>query len=140
VRTALARQAGMTLLEILIVLAIIALVMGVLFGPKLMQMFGESKAKLAKIVVQEYANQAYARWSMNNPGKACPDDINELAKYTDQPEAKDPWDQKLILLCGDSVPEGSSFRVGVLSIGEDGKQDTGDDVKSWESSQKSEKK
>lgn len=127
----LARQAGMTLLEILIVLAIIALVMGVLFGPKLMDMFGESKAKLAKIMVQEYANQAYARWSMNNPGKNCPDDINELAKYTDQSEAKDPWDQKLTLLCGDSVPEGSSFRVGVVSKGPDGKENTSDDIKSW---------
>jgi len=129
----LARQAGMTLLEILIVLAIIALVMGFLFGPKLMDMFSESKEKLAKIMVQQYANQAFPRWSMNHPEKPCPEDINELAKYADQKEAKDPWDRPLVLYCGDNKPEGLTSQVGVLSLGPDGKQDSPDDIKSWDS-------
>ena len=130
---ALARQAGMTLLEILIVLAIIALVMGVLFGPKLMSMFGEAREGTAKIVVGKYATEAYARWTMNNPGKQCPENIDALAKYAgDESGAKDPWGNQLILLCGDSAPEGAPGRVVVISIGDDGKPDTSDDIKSWD--------
>ena len=135
-RASFAHQAGMTLLEILIVLAIIALVMGFLFGPRLMAMFGESRQELAKSVVQRYASEAYARWSMNNPGKSCPEDINELAKYNDQKEATDPWGKKLIMLCGDGAPESLQGRIGVVSMGTDGKPDTSDDVKSWETGEK----
>jgi prepilin-type N-terminal cleavage/methylation domain-containing protein len=138
-RAALARQAGMTLLEILIVLAIIALVMGVLFGPKLMDMFGEAKDKTARIVVNKFATEAYARWSMSNAGKQCPEDISELAKYGGGEDgAVDPWGQKLTLLCGEAAPEGAPARVVVISNGEDGKQGTDDDIKSWEA--KEEKK
>lgn len=129
----LARQAGMTLLEILIVLAIIALVMGVLFGPKLMDMFGEAKEKTARIVVNKFATEAYARWSMANTGKQCPEDVSELAKYGGGDDgAVDPWGNKLVLLCGDAAPEGAPSRIVVISSGEDGKPNTGDDIKSWE--------
>ena len=129
-RASLVGQAGMTLLEILIVLAIIALVMGFLFGPRLMAMFGQSRTELAKSVVQRYASEAYARWTMDNPGKSCPADINELAKYNDEKEAKDPWGKPLILLCGDNAPEG--VQLGVVSMGADNKLDTKDDIKSWQ--------
>jgi prepilin-type N-terminal cleavage/methylation domain-containing protein len=129
-RASLVGQAGMTLLEILIVLAIIALVMGFLFGPRLMAMFGQSRTELAKSVVQRYASEAYARWSMDNTGKSCPADINELAKYNDEKEAKDPWGKPLILLCGDNAPEG--VQLGVVSMGADNKLDTKDDIKSWQ--------
>ena len=39
-------QRGMTLLEIMIVLAILALVMGLVVGPRVMKMFGESKVDI----------------------------------------------------------------------------------------------
>ena len=140
VKRSLARQAGMTLLEILIVLAIIALVMGFLFGPKLINMFVQSKEKLGKIVVHQYANESYGRWALDNTGKVCPDDINELAKYADQKEAKDPWDHKLVMFCGDNKPEGVTGQIGVLSFGPDGKQDTTDDIRSWDDGGKAEGK
>lgn len=137
----LARQAGMTLLEILIVLAIIALVMGFLFGPRLMDMFSDSKVKLAQIVVQDYANQAYARWSMDHPDKQCPDSINDLAKYgADQKDVKDPWGKALVLYCGDTKPEGMTGTVGVLSHGPDGDLNTADDITSWDRGSKGEGK
>jgi len=41
-------QAGMTLLEIMIVLAILALVMGLVVGPRVMKMFASSKVEIAK--------------------------------------------------------------------------------------------
>ncbi len=52
-------QRGMTLLEIMIVLAILALVMGLVVGPRVMKMFGESKVDIARMTVQKYANEAY---------------------------------------------------------------------------------
>ena len=128
------RQAGMTMLEILIVLAIIALVMGFLFGPRIMEMFGEAKEETAGLMVNKYANEAYSRWSLDNKGKSCPESLNELAKYTNNEDTKDPWDNELIMLCGESAPEGVPF--GVQSRGPDGKQDTSDDIKSWERNKK----
>ena len=128
------RQAGMTMLEILIVLAIIALVMGFLFGPRIMEMFGEAKEETAGLMVNKYANEAYARWTLDNKGKQCPDSLSELAKYTNNEETKDPWDNELIMVCGESAPEGVTF--GVASKGADGKPDTSDDVKSWEKNKK----
>jgi prepilin-type N-terminal cleavage/methylation domain-containing protein len=129
-----ARQAGMTMLEILIVLAIIALVMGFLFGPRILEMFGEAKEETAGLQVNKYANDAYAQWMLSNKGKSCPESLNELAKYTNNDETKDPWDNELIMVCGESAPEGVNF--GVQSKGPDGKQDTGDDIKSWEKKKK----
>lgn len=130
-RASLAGQAGMTLLEILIVLAIIALVMGFLFGPRLMEMFGESKEELGKSMVQRLATESYARWSMDNPGKSCPTDVGEVAKYSNDKEGKDPWGHAMLLYCGENMPEGVSG-FGVVSMGPDGKLDTKDDIKSWE--------
>ena len=40
---------GMTLLEIMIVLAILALVMGLVVGPRVMKMFGKSKVDIAAL-------------------------------------------------------------------------------------------
>jgi prepilin-type N-terminal cleavage/methylation domain-containing protein len=131
-RATLAGQAGMTLLEILIVLAIIALVMGFLFGPRLMEMFGESKTELGKSMVQRLATESYARWTMDNPGKSCPADVSEVAKYSNDKEGKDPWGHPMVILCGENLPEGVTGGFGVQSMGPDGKPDTKDDLKSWE--------
>ena len=56
-------QRGMTLLEIMIVLAILALVMGLVVGPKVMKMFGQSRVDIAKMTVNKYANEAYPHWA-----------------------------------------------------------------------------
>lgn len=124
------RQAGMTMLEILIVLAIIALVMGFLFGPRIMEMFGKSKEDVAGMMVHGYANDAYPRWTIDNKGKQCPESLTELAKYTNNESTKDPWDKEMTMVCGDSAPEGVNF--GVVSNGPDGKAGTNDDIKSWD--------
>jgi prepilin-type N-terminal cleavage/methylation domain-containing protein len=124
-------QLGMTLLEIMIVLAIIAVVMGLLIGPKVMQMFQDSKGKTTKIDVEQIANEAYPLWN-NDSGEACPNSLDDLAKYRNQKKTKDGWGSELIMLCGDNAPEGAVLGFGVLSKGPDKKQGTEDDVKSWE--------
>ncbi|RMH39077.1 MAG: prepilin-type N-terminal cleavage/methylation domain-containing protein [Deltaproteobacteria bacterium] len=124
-------QAGFTIMEVLIVLAIIALIMGVLVGPKLFKAGEEAKRRNAHTMAVQFAS-AYARWSLDHQD-ACPSNISELVKYmTNKSDTKDPWGREFIMLCGESAPpETEGF--GIVSVGKDGKQGTDDDIKSWES-------
>ncbi|WP_428266101.1 type II secretion system protein GspG [Haliangium sp.] len=130
-RATRAGERGMTLIEILIVLAILALVMGLVIGPRVYEMFAEGQSKVAAAEVQSLRTQAFIRWQMKNPGKQCPDSLNELATLLDKKEAKDPWGNEYIMLCGDQAPPGSKG-FAVMSKGPDNKQGTEDDIKSWE--------
>jgi general secretion pathway protein G len=129
-----ARQAGFTIMEVLIVLAIIALIMGVLIGPKLFGAAEDAKVRTAHTQAVQLAT-AYARWSLENTA-SCPESIEELAKYLNASDAaKDPWGNDFIMACGDKAPaEAGGF--GILSKGKDGKEATDDDVKSWEKPKK----
>ena len=71
----------MTLLEIMIVLAILALVMGLLVGPRVMKMFGESKVDTTKIKLSQVRLRGVPAWSAAHPDKACPDKIDDLNEY-----------------------------------------------------------
>jgi general secretion pathway protein G len=123
-------QKGMTLLEIMIVLAIIALVMGFLVGPAVFKAFSSSKVDIAKATSKKYAYEAYTQWSMRS-GKACPESLGELNEYMNNTDTKDPWGNEYLMFCGDTLPAGAKG-LAVQSIGEDGKRDTEDDVKSWD--------
>lgn len=122
---------GMTLLEIMIVLAILALVMGLVVGPKVMKMFGKSKVDIATLTAKKYADEAYPSWSTANPSKACPDKLEDLNEFMNSKDIKDPWGNPFKMLCGQSAPAGVKG-VGIQSNGEDGKEGTSDDIKSWE--------
>jgi len=135
-RTRLARSLarahrGMTLLEIMIVLAILALVMGLLVGPKVMAAFGKSKIDTTKIKLSQYANEAYPQWSAGHPDKACPEKITDLNEYMNNNDANDSWGRPIKMLCGANLPPGAKG-LAVMSAGEDGKEGTPDDLKSWE--------
>jgi general secretion pathway protein G len=122
---------GMTLLEIMIVLAILALVMGLVVGPKVMKMFGKSKVDIATLTAKKYADEAYPSWSTTNPSKACPDKLEDLNEFMNSKDIKDPWGNPYKMLCGQSAPAGVKG-MGIQSNGEDGKEGTSDDIKSWE--------
>jgi general secretion pathway protein G len=128
-RSAARLQRGMTLLEIMIVLAIIALVMGFLVGPQVMKALGSSRGDVAKATVKKYAFEAYTQWSMRNQG--CPADLGVLNEYMNNKDTKDPWGNDYVMLCGDQLPAGAKG-IGVFSIGEDAKPNTDDDIKSWD--------
>lgn len=130
-RSRLGAQLGMTLLEIMIVLAIIAVVMGFLVGPKVLGMFQDSKVDTTKMIVSKIANEAYTHWTMKT-GKQCPDSLKDLEKYRNKKDTKDGWGNELIMLCGSNAPAGATTGFAVLSMGPDGKQGTEDDIKSWE--------
>ena len=124
-------QRGMTLLEIMIVLAILALVMGLVVGPRVMRMFGKSKVDIAQLTVKKYAFEAFGEWSQAHPDKACPDKLEDLTQYMDSKDVKDPWGNPYKMFCGQNLPAGAKGGLAVMSAGEDGKEGTEDDVKSW---------
>jgi general secretion pathway protein G len=129
-----AAQRGMTLLEIMIVLAILALVMGLVIGPRVMKMFGESKGETTKIKVKKYAFEGYGGWAPTHQDKQCPDKLSDLNEYmNDQSKdaTKDAWGHELKMFCGPTLPPGVKG-LGVMSFGEDGQENTADDIKSWE--------
>jgi prepilin-type N-terminal cleavage/methylation domain-containing protein len=126
-----APQRGMTLLEIMIVLAILAIVMGLLVGPRVLKMFSESKVKTTRIKLTQYANEAFPQWSASHPDKACPDKITDLNEYMNSSDANDSWGRPIKMLCGQSLPPGARG-LAVMSSGEDGKDGTDDDIKSWD--------
>lgn len=128
-RVAARGQAGFTIMEVLIVLAIIALIMGVLVGPKLFKAGDEAKARNTHTITVQFAT-AYARWSIDHEA-ACPGSINVLVKYmNNKDDAKDPWGNDFIMLCGAQAPPAADG-FGIQSKGKDGKQGTEDDIKSW---------
>jgi general secretion pathway protein G len=124
-------QRGMTLLEIMIVLAILALVMGLVVGPRVMRMFSKSKDDIAGLTVKKYAYEAFGEWSQAHPDKACPDKLEDLSQYMDSKDVKDPWGNPYKMFCGQNLPAGAKGGLAVMSSGPDGKDGTEDDVKSW---------
>ena len=122
---------GMTLLEIMIVLAILALVMGLLVGPRVMKMFGESRVDTTKLKLKKYAFEAYPSWSTAHPDKGCPEKLSDLNEYMNNDDSNDSWGKPLKMFCGQNLPAGVKG-LGVASLGEDGKDGTPDDLHSWD--------
>jgi general secretion pathway protein G len=123
------KQGGVTLVEIMIVLAIIALIMGFLVGPKVIAMFKDAKTQTAWMVSNEYVG-AYAKWMADNEEEGdCPAKLEDLTKYMNKKDTKDPWGSTFIMVCGEEAGDGG---FGVKSPGADKKDGTEDDIKSWQ--------
>jgi len=122
---------GMTLLEIMIVLAILALVMGLLVGPRVIDALRGSQTKVAILTAKKYVDEAYPAWAAAHPGKPCPDKLEDLNAFMNQKTTKDPWGNPYKLYCGSTLPP-DARGLAVSSPGEDGKEGTADDIKSWD--------
>jgi general secretion pathway protein G len=132
-RTPRKKERGLTLLEIMIVIAILGLVMGLVVVPKVMGLFGKSKTDIAKLAVDKFAFEAYPQWSLANNDKPCPPDLLTIAQHMGKSEkdTKDPWDTPFKMLCGQNLPPGVKNGIAVMSFGEDKTENTADDIKSW---------
>ena len=125
-------QRGMTLLEIMIVLAILALVMGLLLGPRILRAFSEAKEDTQKALVKKYVYEGFLDWARKNPTKGCPSSLQEVATAMGRNDSKDAWGRELLMFCGDTLPPGAAADgFAVMSLGPDGQQNTADDIKSW---------
>lgn len=123
-------EAGLTLLEIMIVLAIIALIMGLVVGPMIMKQFGSARRELAAAAVAKIVNEAYPMWAQANPDKQCPASMEALLDFSNSKVNRDPWGKPYRLLCGPDAPTGV-VGIAVVSNGPDQREGTEDDVKSW---------
>jgi general secretion pathway protein G len=121
------RDAGMTLIEILIVLALISLVTGSI-GVMVFNNFKKGQTKVAKTQVSEVIG-AVQQYMMDNNNN-CPQGIEELiSQKLLKKDHKDPWGKPFTLKCpGEQDPDG----VDVVSAGPDKAEGTDDDIKSWE--------
>jgi general secretion pathway protein G len=121
------RELGMTLLEIMIVLALIGLVMGSI-GFGLTAYFKKGQIRAAKLAATTIANAAQQYMMENNSN--CPTSIDDLVTNRNLArKPKDPWGRDYALKCpGTSDPDG----VDVTSTGPDRQEGSADDIKSWE--------
>jgi type II secretory pathway pseudopilin PulG len=107
----------MTLLEIMIVLAILAGVMGLIIGPRVIAAFQDSRKSLAKLGIEKLQYEAYPQWRIANMQKRCPGSIAELGTTR---ETVDPWGTPYAVTCPP---------LAIASAGEDGQLNTDDDIK-----------
>lgn len=113
-------QAGVTLVEVLIVVAIMALLAGgVAFS--ILPKFGETQAKEAKRGALELRKMAQL-WQADN-GSDCPTiSMLKKAKLMDRASSpKDPWGERYKIRCADD-------EIFVASNGPDKKKGTSDDI------------
>jgi hypothetical protein len=136
------RSTALTVIAVCAVIAVVLLALiatpfikafvdGLSSGSRVDRMFGESKVKTTLIKLTQYANEAFPQWSASHPDKACPDKITDLNEYMNASDADDSWGRPIKMLCGTNLPDGARG-IAVMSMGEDGKEGTDDDLKSWD--------
>jgi general secretion pathway protein G len=126
-RPARAAAAGFTLLEVMIVLALIGLIVGTV-GVGVFKQFQKGQVKTAKINVKEIGD-AITQYMIENNNE-CPKGMEDLvAKKNVRKAFNDPWGKPFIIRCpGQNDTDGAD----VVSTGPDKQEGTADDVKSWD--------
>jgi general secretion pathway protein G len=118
-------QLGMTLLEIMIVLALLGLVTGAIVAG-VIPAFKRGKIKTAKTAMVQMAG-VVAQYATDNDNK-CPS-VDDLvaASFLSKSQAKDPWGGSYVIKDCEGA-EGAH----VVSFGPDKQEGTADDIKSSE--------
>src|SRR5262245_1749413 len=121
-----ARASGMTLIEIMIVVAIIGMIVGGV-GVVAFRQFGKAQIKTAEREVA--ALQGAVETFMTQNSSNCPGGLQDLyAQKIITKEPKDPWGQPYQYRC---PGEKNTDSVDIWSGGPDKKLGTGDDIKNW---------
>jgi general secretion pathway protein G len=118
---------GMTLVEIMVVVAIIGMLMGTV-GVYAFGRLQQAKVTDTKIIIKA-VDQAMVHFQTDNTD-SCPKSLSDL--YTQKYLTKEPvdaWGQQLIFKCpGEHNTDGAD----IVSKGKDKQEGTTDDIKSWE--------
>jgi general secretion pathway protein G len=115
---------GFTLLEIMIVLALIGLIAAVV-GSGVYQRFIAARIKTAKLQVRQVVGEVQQAM-LDDP--TCPTIDGLVAAQLMRKVPIDPWGTPLVLKC---PGEHGKDPVDVISAGPDKKLDTPDDIVSW---------
>jgi general secretion pathway protein G len=121
------RARGMTLVEIMVVVAIIGMLMGTV-GVFAFGQLEKARVKDTKLVIHN-VEQALVHYQTDNTD-GCPKAVMDLVsqKYMLK-EPKDAWGESLIFQCpGQHNPDGAD----ISSKGKDKKEGTQDDIHSWD--------
>lgn len=120
-------QLGMTLIEIMVVVAIISLLMGTV-GVVAFRRYQKAKLTNAKQIIAN-VQQALGHYRLES-NEDCPSDVKDLytKKYLSK-EPRDPWGEDLVFKCpGEHDTEGAD----IFSKGPDKQEGTDDDIVSWD--------
>ena len=132
-RAARAARRGVTLIEILIVLAIVGLIAGgvaVVAVPK----YAEAQKKQAQTDARTI-HPAAEKYRVDHPGDQCPTVplLREKKELSQASKITDPWDSEYKIICGDED-------VMIVSFGPDKKENTADDIRIPDNAPASDKK
>jgi general secretion pathway protein G len=115
------RGAGFTMIEIMLVLALIGLIMGALVY-RLRRSAMNGQVQIARVQVTQVSGSLFQQRLAN--GGDCPAAQDPTVGRTDE---KDPWGHALVIVCPGERDQGG---VDVASLGPDGKP-SDDDIVSW---------
>jgi hypothetical protein len=110
-------------------ITVVAVLVAVAACNESMKKFSNSKTDAARSMTKQLAFEAYPQWSQTHTTKMCPDKIDELAEFVNEPHLADPWGHPYKMLCGPAAPPDAKGML-VVSLGEDGQDGTADDIKS----------
>jgi general secretion pathway protein G len=117
-------QAGFTLLEIMIVLAIIGLITSAI-GVAVYKKFRDAQVKTAHLQVMRLVGDASQYMIMRNK---CPTAEDLVTEHYVTHLPRDPWGTPIVIRCpGEHEPD----PIDATSWGPDKTADTADDLKSW---------
>ena len=119
-------QRGLTLAEIIVVIALLSVVAAILFG-SLSGILNDSKADAAKLSIQqiEQALETYKVKAKN--ANKYPKSLEDAAKLMKNGKVPmDPWGQPFVYSTTSSCGKGYE----IISIGADGQRGGGDDISS----------